>query len=363
MPVPRERDDPGDRPESYAVPSSVSRIGESAFSGCTLTNVTIDSTADIDSYSFAFCSDLTSVTLGDGVLIIGEEAFKGCGALTSMTIPDSVMNLQSRAFAYCGGLTNVMIGSGVGYIGGSAFSSCYALTDVTLGNGVTTIGTNVFQNCVALTSLLIPDGVSNIGEFALDGSGLMSVTLPSSMTSVGPFTFYNCPSLQSVAIPNSVTSISTGAFMFCSALTSVTIPDSVTSIETYAFAYCASLGNVYCQGNAPVPGASALAGSDSAVIYYRPDTTGWGASYGDRPTVAWAPSILGDDASFGLQTNGFGFRIAESESGLVVVKACANLAEGSWVPLNTNSMSSSTATFNDPDWIHHPNRFYRLSMP
>ncbi len=51
----------------------------------------------------------------------------------------------------------------------------------------------------------------------------------------------NCSGLTSVTIPNSVTSIVVGAFYDCSRLKSINIPSSVTSIGSYAFFGCSSL--------------------------------------------------------------------------------------------------------------------------
>ena len=69
-------------------------------------------------------------------------------------------------------------------------------------------------------------------------SGLTSVTIPNSVTSIKGSTFEGCSSLTSVTIPNSVTSIGEEAFSYCSGLTSVTIPNSVTYIGSYAFNRC-----------------------------------------------------------------------------------------------------------------------------
>ena len=97
-----------------------------------------------------------------------------------------------------------------------AFSDCYSLTSVTIPSSVTSIGSETFTGCSALTS----------------------VTIPSSVTSIGFAAFNSCSGLTSVTIPSSVTNIGDGAFNSCSGLTSVTIPNSVTSIGYSAFSYC-----------------------------------------------------------------------------------------------------------------------------
>ena len=78
---------------------------------------------------------------------------------------------------------------------------------------------------------------------------MASVTIPSSVTSIKEYTFYDCSSLASVTIPSSVTSIGARAFLSCSSLTSVTIPSSVTSIGEYAFSGCSSLISFYIFGD------------------------------------------------------------------------------------------------------------------
>ncbi len=102
-----------------------------------------------------------------------------------------------------------------------------------------------FDGCSGLTSVTIPGSVTSIGEYAFYGcSGLTSVTIPNSVTSIGANAFYGCSGLTAVTISNSVTSIGAGAFEGCSGLTSVTIPESVTSIGEYAFAGCSGLTTV-----------------------------------------------------------------------------------------------------------------------
>ena len=73
-------------------------------------------------------------------------------------------------------------------------------------------------------------------------------TIPSSITSIGNYTFYKCSSLTSIEIPNGVTSIGSGAFYNCSSLTSIEIPNSVTSIGGYAFYNCSNLTTINYHG-------------------------------------------------------------------------------------------------------------------
>ena len=139
-------------------------------------------------------------------------------------------------------VTSIMDGS---YDYDGAFYHCSGLTSVTIPNSVTSIGGNAFYGCSGLTSVTIGNSVTSIGSFAFyDCNSLTSVTIGNSVTSIGGFAFYGCNSLTSVTIPNSVTSIGGQAFMYCSGLTSVTIPNSVTSIGSYAFYGCSGLTSV-----------------------------------------------------------------------------------------------------------------------
>ena len=93
---------------SYAIPSSVTNIGDSAFCECyRLTSITIpNSVTSIGDDAFSNCG-IKSITIPNGVTSIGSGAFYDCRSLTSITIPDSVTSIGNWAFKYCTGLKDV----------------------------------------------------------------------------------------------------------------------------------------------------------------------------------------------------------------------------------------------------------------
>ena len=248
---------------------------------------------------------IPDTTNGLPVTSIGDGAFYWCTRLCSVTIPDSVTSIGDNAFSRCTSLTNLTIGNNVTTIGVAAFSSCTSLTAITVDalNRFYSSVDGVLFNKSQTTLIQYPGGI--VGAY----------TIPNSVTSIGNSAFSYCTNLTSVTIPDSVTSIGDYAFQLCSSLTSVTIPDSVTSIGDCAFGWCPTMTAIYFQGNAPtLGGSSVFAGDDQATVYYLPGTTGWGPTFGSRPTVALIPPTIQkspqtETAEAGSET---GFRVQAS---------------------------------------------------
>ena len=143
------------------------------------------------------------------VTSIGNEVFFGCSELTSIEIPSSVTSIGNLAFSGCSGLTGIEIPSSVTKIGEAAFSGCSRLTSINVEAGNEVYDSR--DNCNAIikkaTNTLI--------------QGCKNTKIPSSVTSIGNYAFYDCSGLTGIEIPSSVTSIGDLAFWFCSGLKDV----------------------------------------------------------------------------------------------------------------------------------------------
>jgi hypothetical protein len=103
-------------------------------------------------------------------------------------------------------------------------------------------------------------------------------------------------------------------------------------------------------------------GDDNNVtVYYLAGTTGWGPKFDTAPTVLWNPQV--QPGSFGVRTHQFGFTITATNNLAVVVEASPSLADPAWTPLATNTLTTGSAWFSDPQWTNYPARFYRLRWP
>ena len=237
------------------------------------TDFAVNSIAD---EAFAGCENLTSVFVSDGISYIQYRAFAGCIALKSIDLPGSILYIDSQAFSGCKNIKATLYGPTASFLSGEAFS------EIVLDETVTTIRAWAFANCTGLRTINIPKSVTSVGENAFEycnqltdvtidcpsvglwfkgKESVISVTLGKSVSSVenGAFDGCNnlsiarilCPSVGSwfsgneslyqVTLGDSVKHICDNAFSRCSNLRQITIPDGVTDIGSYSFYGCKSL--------------------------------------------------------------------------------------------------------------------------
>ena len=107
-----------------------------------------DGNATITGYSGSVSALAIPQTIdGHKVVAIGEGAFKGT-CLVNVTIPDTVTVIGDSAFENCDNLKNVKISENLKKLGMMAFGNCDALTEIEIPKNITTVAYNEFYNPV-----------------------------------------------------------------------------------------------------------------------------------------------------------------------------------------------------------------------
>ncbi|UKK51363.1 leucine-rich repeat protein [Prevotella sp. E13-17] len=267
--------------------SNVTTIGAYAFEECSkLKSVTLPSTLTTIGNEAFYLTGLTSISIPASVTSIGDLAFQSCDNMTSITIEDSETPL-SLAGTYSerplwNPATTIYIGRNLTLTGDDVnYPLLSEATSVELGPKVTTINPYLFSENSKLENLTIGSGVTTIGEYAFYGCGTywddethqgvenLVVTMGSNVTSIGANAFKNCGKLKSVTLPSTLTTIGSAAFHY-TGLTSISIPASVTSIGDFAFQYCDNMTSITIEDSeTPL----SLAGTYSERPLWNPATT------------------------------------------------------------------------------------------
>ena len=139
----------------------------------------------------------------------------------------------------------ITVGEGITSLPDRVFRKKPHVITLSLPSTLQTIGSEAFRGLTGLSRFEIPDSVTSIGDSAFYGCDSATyIKLPKNLTRIGDSFFVGCTSLKSIAIPESVTSIGNSAFGGCSKLNGITIPESVTSIGTSAFTNCKELESI-----------------------------------------------------------------------------------------------------------------------
>ena len=232
---------------SVTMGEGVVTVGNWAFNGCdNLTSVTFPSTlTTIFGYSFEHCKSLASIDFPQGLTTISNWAFYDCASLEQITLPDSITVIGNSAFSLCVSVSSITLPNKAMTIGNYAFSSCFSLTSMVIPDGVTFIESGTFYNCRRLTSITIGADVESILSQAFRGcSSLTSITIPNKVTQIGERAFDDCAMLRTVTINGDVEGIGEYAFENCSSLQTIDIPASVTVMQYNVFTNCRSLKSI-----------------------------------------------------------------------------------------------------------------------
>ena len=262
----------------------IAKVGSLATSDYTYTNLG-DGTIRIDSYIGPSNADniiIPDYIDGKPVTVIGEYAFDSQSNLTgTLIIPDTIKHISFCSFALCSKLSEIIIGNKVESIGNNAFAFCSNLSSLYIPNTVSYIGNLFLDHCCSLETIIVdpentsfcssdgvlfdktrttliyypinkkdatyyvPSTVRFIAEMAfMDNACVENVILPDTLSSLGEGAFVNCSTLKSINIPGSIAEIPSYAFESCFNLSTVILSNGITKIASYAFRWCSILNNL-----------------------------------------------------------------------------------------------------------------------
>ena len=163
-----------------------------------------------------------------------EDAYKTADAKADKNgfiIEDGVLT------GYTGPGGDIVIPKGVTSIGNYAFEGS-GLKSVVIPASVTSIEAGAFSDCDSMTSVVISASVTSIGDYAFKGTGLTNVVIPASVTDFGDYIFEDCDELQYVTFSNGITKVQVKEggvgkwFSECKKLKKLIIPKSLENMDS-----------------------------------------------------------------------------------------------------------------------------------
>ena len=165
-----------------SIPNPDCEIGNSCFSNSQVSSISLpQGMKKLGRHVFFYCVNLTSLTLPEGMEEIGLMCFSSCN-LTTVNLPSTMVKLDScslqdnpfssinlknvkfvgrQAFSQCLNLTSVTSNGMLEEIDGAAFTRC-PLTTAYLPEGLLTINMNAYFRCADMTSFTVPTTVTTI---------------------------------------------------------------------------------------------------------------------------------------------------------------------------------------------------------
>lgn len=170
----------------------------------------------------------------------GGAASSGSSSSSAETKPDSSSSSSSSSSASSSDTGSSLLeirklNNAEAYVYRCQKSASGTVTIPAQWNGlpVTSIHSYAFDNCSGVTKIILPDSIKTIENYAFFSCGMLEISIPASVSTIGASAFYGCKALKKLALPEGLKTISRQLFTY-SGVQAVYIPASVTSIEAYA---------------------------------------------------------------------------------------------------------------------------------
>ncbi len=147
--------------------------------------------------TLAYCTSLTYFDFPDNLIETGQQVCCGCESLKEVSWPTNVQIVNLGAF-YNTGFVTVELPDSVQILGEYAFEFCDELKNIKLSNSLTTIKTEALAECYTLETVIVPSSVHTIEDKSFYGSGIIYITIPSTVQSIGALAFYQCYRLTEI---------------------------------------------------------------------------------------------------------------------------------------------------------------------
>lgn len=216
---------------------------------------------------------IKSINLKDATGDVGTS-FQNSATIESVILPSSTTTLSPAAFQGCSKLKEVVLPENLTAIPANCFERT-GLETVEIPSSVTSVGAYAFNQCYDLNTLIIGSGVRTIGEKAFnDCKSLETIEFQKGTTTLdfASGVFAGNESLKHVVFPEGLKNIGDGMFNQCHNLMSVRLPNSLEYIGANAFEECTSMSYLTIPANVKTIGEEAFAQSGIKDIYLMAQT-------------------------------------------------------------------------------------------
>ena len=242
-----------------------------------------DGTAKLVGYDQAGATPRGTVTLPEKVSgsTITSVSMSIGDKVTKIIIPGCIkkvgdLNYNNKS------LQEVVVQKGVEELDGS-FNSCTNLRSAQLPTTLKTIGSYTFYGCKKLESIVLPEGLTKLGWNSFSGTGLKEVTVPAAVTEMESAAFYNS-ALETATVKSKI--MGNSMFDRCAKLESVTLNENIERIESDAFYQCGALKIIKMPKNLKEIGSYAFSGCTSLQVATMPASLSEIGSYAFRDCKA-----------------------------------------------------------------------------